>query len=377
MIRTVAVFLYLSAAFQGAVLAAVILRRSRRGAPDQVLLGALVLVFSLYLAEFAAYWTPFYLTIPHLLFATVALPLLFGPLIYGLVIKITGGPDPTPRWLLPHLVPFGIYLGRLVPFYLAPAEFKRDYFLTVIFTRDPQWALGTYIIFAVILVHLAAYLAVSWLRLRRWSAGSGRANPVAHRLLSRFLAAWSVILVLRLFNLLEVVFLGYRYIAVVDNALLLASSILIYASVYMMLGSGYQSLFGALRPPPEKYVRSPLAPGRVAGIAKRAQDVMEKEQMFLDPGLRLETLAQRLGVSRYHLSQSLNQQLGKTFNEFVNEYRIRVLKDRMADPETMHLSILQLAMEAGFGTKATFNSAFKKATGLTPSEYRARPPVEN
>jgi AraC-like DNA-binding protein len=139
----------------------------------------------------------------------------------------------------------------------------------------------------------------------------------------------------------------------------------------MMLGSGYEYLFGALRPPPEKYTRSTLARSAADEIAMRAQAIMDTEQLFLDPDLRLDALASRLAVSRYHVSQSLNQVLGKSFNEFVNAYRVRALKTRMSDPATAQSPMLQLAFEAGFGTKATFNSAFKKATGLTPSEYRA------
>lgn len=371
MIGTAAVVLYLSAALQGVVLAAVILKR-RIDAAYQLLLGVLVMVFSLYLAEFAAYWTKFYLTFPNLLFATGSFPLLFGPLIYGFVSETTGRRTGSWRWLLPHLIPFGIYLVRLVPFYMASAEFKRDYFLTVIFTSDPHWSVGTYIVVAAMLIHLGIYLTASWTRLQRWSASSDCRDSVVYRLLSRFLAAWGIILVLRLANLLEIALLGYRYIVVVDHSLLLFSSLLIYSSVYMMLGSGYEYVFGALRPPSEKYARSTLEQARAAEIAKRAQVIMGRERLFLDPELRLETLARRLGESRYHVSQSLNQQLGKTYYEFVNEYRIRELKDRMNDPETAGLPILQLALEAGFGTKATFNTAFKKATGLTPSQYRAQ-----
>ena len=371
MIGTAAVIIYLSAALQGVVLAVVILKR-RNDAKYPLLIGALVMAFSLYLAEFAAYWTRFYLAYPHLLFATASFPLLFGPLIYGFVSETTGRRSGSHRWLLPHLIPFGVYLVRLVPFYASSADFKREYFRTVIFTTDPHWPLGTYIVIAAMLIHLGIYLTMSWRWLRRWSAASDCRDSVVYRLLRQFVVAWSIVLLLRLANLLEVALLGYRYIAAVDHALLLFSSLLIYYSVYMMLGSGYEYVFGALRPPAEKYARSTLQPDRAADIAKRAQELMERERLFLDSELRLQALAHRLGESRYHVSQALNQQLGKTYYDFVNEYRVLELKERMKEPDAAELSIMQLALEAGFGTKATFNSAFKKITGLTPSQYRAR-----
>jgi AraC-like DNA-binding protein len=370
MMSTVAVVLYLSAALQGVVLSGAILRRASTHSGYQVLLGCLVLAFSLSLAEFAAYWTPLYLAAPHLLFATLPFPLLFGPLVYGLVAGASGRPIELRQWSL-HLIPFALYVGRLIPFYMATADYKREYYRTVIFTPDPDWPPGAYIAAAAVLLHLGIYLGVSWRRLRYWARAGGQGRTVILKLLRRFLFAWSLVLLFRVLNILEIVFFDYRYITIVDHALLLCSSLLIYATVYMMLGSGYEYLFGALRPPPEKYTRSTLAPSVAAEIVARAQAIMDEEQLFLDPDLRLEALASRLAVSRNHVSQSLNQQLGKSFNEFVNEYRVRSLKTRMSDPATAQSSMLELAFEAGFGTKATFNSAFKKATGLTPSAYRA------
>ena len=367
---TIAVALYLSAALLGVLLAGVILRRASTHSVYQALLGCLVLFFSLSLAEFAAYWTPFYLAAPHLLFVTLPLPLLFGPLVFGLVAGATGRPVPLRQWPL-HLIPVTLYVGRLIPFYMATADYKREYYRTVVFTPDPDWPLGAYNAAAMVLLHLGIYLALSWQRVRHWARNGGQDRATILRLLRRFLFAWSLVLLFRLLNLLEIVFFDYRYITVVDHALLLCSSVLIYATVYMMLGSGYEYMFGTLRPPPEKYTRSTLARSEAEEIAARAQAIMDKEQLFLDPDFRLEDLARRLAVSRYHVSQSLNQQLGRSFNEFVNEYRVGALKARMSDPATTQSPMLQLAFEAGFGTKATFNSAFKKATGLTPSEYRA------
>jgi len=66
----------------------------------------------------------------------------------------------------------------------------------------------------------------------------------------------------------------------------------------------------------------------------------------------------------------LNRDLEESFYDFVNGYRVAEIRDRLADPGTKHLNILALALDAGFASKSTFNQAFRKLTGVTPSAYR-------
>ncbi|WP_397546448.1 helix-turn-helix domain-containing protein [Rhodothermus marinus] len=99
---------------------------------------------------------------------------------------------------------------------------------------------------------------------------------------------------------------------------------------------------------------------------------METEKLYRQPDLTLQALAERLGISPHNLSEVLNTAFGQSFYDFVNGYRVREVQALLADPERAHLTILALAMEAGFSSKSTFNAAFKKHTGLTPSAYRRR-----
>jgi AraC-like DNA-binding protein len=119
-----------------------------------------------------------------------------------------------------------------------------------------------------------------------------------------------------------------------------------------------------------RYEKSGLDPARAAALLNRLVHIMEEEKTFTDNELTLGELAARLSVSPHNLSEILNTQVGKNFYDFVNGYRIEQVKHDLADPAKQHLKILAIAFDAGFNSKAAFNTIFRAATSLTPSAYR-------
>ncbi|AKD56183.1 helix-turn-helix domain-containing protein [Spirosoma radiotolerans] len=96
---------------------------------------------------------------------------------------------------------------------------------------------------------------------------------------------------------------------------------------------------------------------------------MENERPYLDPDLSLNDLARRLKTNTSVLSPVINAGTGKNFNDFVNQYRVDAFKRQALDPANGHLSLLGIALDCGFNSKATFNRAFKKLTGQSPREF--------
>lgn len=96
---------------------------------------------------------------------------------------------------------------------------------------------------------------------------------------------------------------------------------------------------------------------------------MEEHHPYLDPSLSLDKLAEQTNMNPKYLSLILNSTLNKNFYEFVNEYRIEKVKELLLSPDLKHLTIAAIANEAGFNSKSSFNSIFKKYTNLTPKEY--------
>jgi len=110
----------------------------------------------------------------------------------------------------------------------------------------------------------------------------------------------------------------------------------------------------------------------VATATARLRKAMEVDHLFMNPELSLELLMKHTHLDQKTVSHVLNQHLGKSFNAFVNEYRIEAVKQRLTDPGSRHLTITGLALDCGFNSQATFQRAFKQVTGLSPSSYLAR-----
>jgi len=103
---------------------------------------------------------------------------------------------------------------------------------------------------------------------------------------------------------------------------------------------------------------------------KKLLDLMDQEKLFQNPALNMTLLAQKMDLSKGYLSLIINQKEGKNFFEFVNTYRVEEIKKNINDPDKSHYSLLGIGMEAGFKSKSTFNSVFKKLTGQTPSQFK-------
>lgn len=119
-----------------------------------------------------------------------------------------------------------------------------------------------------------------------------------------------------------------------------------------------------------KYRRSGLTEERARDILTRARGALVDKRLFADPTLTLARLAKRLGVTPNELSQAINQTAGLRFNDFINQTRIEEAKLLLASPARAGQTIIDIAYEVGFNSKSTFNAAFVKATGSTPSDYR-------
>jgi AraC-like DNA-binding protein len=100
--------------------------------------------------------------------------------------------------------------------------------------------------------------------------------------------------------------------------------------------------------------------------------LMEEEKAYLDPDLTLKKLAQQLKIHYNHLSRIINERFEMSFNNYVNRYRIEEAKKRLADPAERNKNIVEIMYDVGFYSKSTFNTAFKKFTGMSPSEFRRK-----
>jgi AraC-like DNA-binding protein len=109
---------------------------------------------------------------------------------------------------------------------------------------------------------------------------------------------------------------------------------------------------------------------RVGELVKRITALMEKDKLYQETELTLHQLAGKLQVPTYQVSLALNDGMKKNFYDLINGYRVEEAKRLLLDSKNRNYTILSVGFEAGFNSKTTFNTVFKKFTGLTPTEFR-------
>lgn len=117
----------------------------------------------------------------------------------------------------------------------------------------------------------------------------------------------------------------------------------------------------------QKITASPDA--ETLATLEQLNQLMDEDEIYLNPSLSLRELAQSLQIHPNKLSWLINENLGKNFNEYINNWRLTAFQQKALNPENSNITLLGLAYESGFNSKSVFNEFFKRATGLTPRAW--------
>lgn len=105
-------------------------------------------------------------------------------------------------------------------------------------------------------------------------------------------------------------------------------------------------------------------------LGEKLKKVMVSEKPYLNSELTIQDLAEQLNESAHSISNYLNKDIKVNFFTYVNGFRIEAAKSRLTNSEHKNDTLLGIAFDSGFNSKSSFNTLFKKSTGMTPSEYR-------
>lgn len=119
-----------------------------------------------------------------------------------------------------------------------------------------------------------------------------------------------------------------------------------------------------------KYAHSSLKPEEASRIESAIQQFLVNDKLFLNASLTIDALALKIQTSRHHLSQVLNERLGKSYTEFLTDLRLAEAKARLVNPVNNRYTIAAIALDSGFSSVSGFNELFKKRFGVTPSQFR-------
>jgi AraC-like DNA-binding protein len=377
----------LAGALQGLLLTAV-LAAQRHNRTANRLLAALIAAFTLYLAGSAYYDSGLVRVFPHLFGVGYQMPWVFGPLVYLYAVAASDRSWRFPASGLLHFVPAAVNLIAAVPYYLMSAAEKVATFERLVAGEisPPLAALDPLKYVSGLGYTVATVLVLRRHRVRVEDSYSNTARVNLTWLLWLTGVAAGVWL---LATTLRITDFGAR---LRDEHISLAIALLVYGIGYMGLRQPEVFRYdtaefaipkGAAGPPaplpPEppqpdgsapRYERSGLGYDEAARLRLSLLAIMDAEQPWKDSELTLTDLATRLDTTPHKLSEVLNSQVGQTFYDFVNGYRVREVQRRIMAGEARAFKMLALALDAGFASKSTFNEVFKKHTNQTPSDFR-------
>ena len=316
---------------------------------------------------------------PDLIGLGPALPFVFGPLLYG-YLRVSVSSSFRWRavyWL--HSLPFWVVLLGHLPFYSKSFAEKQAFVLSHYSHAHLDWW-GQ-----LPLVHFLIYLLLSWPFLSRYDM----ILKTYCSSIEGFRLTW-----FRQLSLALGVGYGLFILVYVIRGLHPAGSVMAFSLTGFVYLVGYRQLrqpalfdtvqvaeSAELTPTDTessqertvpKYRKSSLSADTSQTCARQLTELMTGQERYRDGRLTLRQVADELGISSHALSQVLNQTLSLTFYDYINGYRVEAVKRALVNPKNRHLTILALALDAGFDSKAAFNNAFKKHTGLTPSQYRSQ-----
>lgn len=348
-------------------LALVSIKSGRR--QSKKLLAALVLTTSITVIGSVLYATRYIIEVPFAIQVFSPFQFLIGPLLFLYVrTLIIEKPEPGRKSFL-HFIPAVVCFVYYLPLYFQDRESKLEYIIDALQNYPtPEWRIRSYLSGFHILLYLISSTSMLIKLLRKSSRQTKIAEnknlPWIRNLLIIALVIWAV----GVFRLL------FAYSPRPETMLVfpLCLSIWVYLLGYLALRSP-EVLTGVEEmstPPAKRYEKSTLTPVKAENYLGRLLQLMTDEKPFAEGEITLQKIAERLSISPHHLSQIINEQLKQNFFDFINSYRIEEVKRIMKDSKYKHLSIIAVAEEAGFSSKSSFNSIFKKHTGMTPSQFR-------
>jgi AraC-like DNA-binding protein len=292
--------------------------------------------------------------------------LLYGPIFYiyvqGVIFrdfKLSG------RNLL-HLVPYVLVTITLLSLRNLMPDTSEE-----IIRNELPWQF--YLISAFMYTHFFVYLGLAGRSIRKYRIIIKNKYSQIDQINLNWLS-----FTLKTFGLITFISLIHNFIALTENRyVFMATLVLLLIFIFYFVN---RVILKALRQPEifagisqnetAKYLGSNLTPSQIEEYRKQLLSLLHTEKPYLNPQVSIGDLSEMLSVSIRHLSQVINQSFDRSFFDFINSYRIQEVQQILKESRDDKITVLEVMFQAGFNSKSSFNTAFKKETGQTPTEFR-------
>jgi len=255
-----------------------------------------------------------------------------------------------------HILPASVVFCSEVLFQFQGDTFKRDMIAGIF---DAPMSSPFTIILMIGAVHVFCYLSyLSLIEFSLWNSREIRSEV-------RLMAGLNMVSKVTTIGLAAGLVLGRPSLVVAGGILLTFIHVVIF-----LASRRYPQFFQLLKREikRKRYEKSLLSGVNTEVIYTRLMELMGEEELYKDMELNLKTVADLLAITPHQLSQFLNERINQDFRNFVNSFRVDEAKRQLA--EHPDRGILEICFESGFNSKSTFNTVFKKQTGMTPREFR-------
>lgn len=292
--------------------------------------------------------------------------LLYGPIIYLYTLGVIYHDFKISIRHLLHLIPYLVLtVSLLISRHMIPGSAEE------FIDNEVPWQF--YLVSAMMYAHVYIYLGMTYKSLARYRTIIKNKYSSIDQINLDWLS-----FALKTFALLTFISLIHNFIALAENrTVFMVTLILLLIFVFYFVN---RVILKALRQPEifagiardemVKYQGSKLTVDQVEEDKTKLLALIDTEKPYLNPQISLPDLSEKLSISTKHLSQVINQSFDKSFFDLINSYRIREAQQILQESGDDKLTVLEVMYRVGFNSKSSFNTAFKKETGLTPTEFR-------
>ncbi|WP_337967707.1 helix-turn-helix domain-containing protein [uncultured Flavobacterium sp.] len=313
-----------------------------------------------------------YSDFPFLLGLELPMPLVQGPFLFLYTSTLTNQ-NRHKKYNLLHFIPFIIAILVLLPFYTLPFDEK----INIFNNQGKGYEVLITILYAAVLFSGIIYALLSLQKLSKHRKNINNQFSFTEEInlaWLRYLIIGSSII------WLVVIFFDDQYIFSVVVFYLIfigyfgIKQVGIFTNKSISENNNIETLpleTTSIKDSSEKikYEKSGLTPTELQAIHQKLTQIMQDEKLYKNADLTLTELAQKINVHPNTLSQVINSAEQKNFYDYINFQRVEEFKKIIRLPENQKFTFLSVAFECGFNSKTAFNRNFKKATGLSPSEY--------
>ncbi|MRX69124.1 Helix-turn-helix domain-containing protein [Flavobacterium resistens] len=309
---------------------------------------------------------------PYLLGFELPMPLLQGPFLFLYTSALTNQ-NQHKKYNLLHFLPFIMACLILIPFFELSFEEK----LKVFQNEGKGYENLILILYSAILISGITYALLSLRKLSKHRKNISEAFSSTEKINLRWLQylilgssiIWLVVILFNdeyifsfvVFYLIFIGYFGIKQVGIFTNQALSENKIPNISSIENIETENSSEKI--------KYEKSSLTNSELQLLHQKLTQIMTNEKLYKNPDLTLADLSQKLNIHSNVLSQVINSAEEKNFYDYINSQRVQEFKKLIILPENQKFTLLSVAFECGFNSKTAFNRNFKKATGLSPSEY--------